>query len=112
MYFDHCHAYEELHLQYRRWCKKLHPDAGGDKAEFQQMQNEYEVKKTGIAYQVKHNYLPDLFSSDMSYEYMRRPVTYAGTVDGYYYKFEQAFGAVILIDQQHINLIYKKVKQI
>lgn len=42
MYFTKCKTAEELKKAYREIVKKLHPDKGGSKEEFQAMQNEFE----------------------------------------------------------------------
>ena len=34
---------ESLQLQYRNWAKKLHPDAGGSQADFQELTKEYQT---------------------------------------------------------------------
>ena len=41
-YFDNINSFMELKKEYKRLCFKLHPDLGGNKEEFQNMQNEYE----------------------------------------------------------------------
>ena len=41
-YFDKIKTVEELKKEYCRLAKILHPDAGGDTADFQTMQNEFE----------------------------------------------------------------------
>lgn len=105
MYFDNCYTPEELKLRYRDMVKLLHPDKGGNKAQFQDMQNEYEQAKQRVNSQRSINTMPDLYSDSEAYEYMRRPVIYAGVVYNHYYKFTQAFGADILIDFVHIHLI-------
>lgn len=111
-YFEFCYTAEELQDKYRAICKLLHPDKGGNKEAFQQMQEEYEAAKKSIEYRETHNCLPDLFSEDGNYEYLRRPVKYFGKVGGHYYKFTQDYGANILIDKEHTNLIFTKHKAI
>lgn len=109
-YFDLCYTLEELQDKYRAICKRLHPDKGGSKEDFQQMQEEYEAAKRSIEYRKAHDCLPDLFSESANYEYLRRPVRYSGKVGGHYYKFTQDYGANILIDKNHTNLIFTKHK--
>ena len=41
-YFNNVASFMELKKEYKRLCFKLHPDLGGNKEEFQDMQNEYE----------------------------------------------------------------------
>jgi curved DNA-binding protein CbpA len=108
VYFESCNTLEELQREYRLICKMLHPDKGGDKAAFQEMQDEYQKVKNDIEYRTDHNDLYDFFSENEDYEYFRRPVKYSGKVAGCYYKFTQDKGADILIDKDHINLIFSK----
>lgn len=42
-YFTNCKTAEELKKEYRRLAKELHPDLGGRKEDFQEMQNEFET---------------------------------------------------------------------
>lgn len=111
-YFGNCHTPDELQREYRTQCKRLHPDKGGDKVAFQEMQDEYERAKDGIKYQTKFAYMPEVYSESQAYEYFRRPVKYAGTISGHYYKFVQDFGADILIDRNHTHLIFAKHRMI
>lgn len=110
-YFNECYTPDELHAKYRQFSKKLHPDMGGNKSDFQDMQNEYEQRKINILF-AKHDKLPDHFSCNGIYEYFRKSVKYVGVDYGHYYKFIQQFGADILIDINHINLIFVKHKTI
>ena len=41
-YFDNISSFMDLKKKYKELCFKLHPDLGGNKEEFQNMQNEYE----------------------------------------------------------------------
>ena len=41
-YFNDIKSFMDLKKKYKKLCFKLHPDLGGDKEEFQKMQNEYE----------------------------------------------------------------------
>lgn len=41
-YFSNCATNEELKKAFKEWCKKLHPDNGGDVEEFKQMKAEFE----------------------------------------------------------------------
>lgn len=109
-YFEFCYTLDELQDKYRTICKRLHPDKGGNKEDFQHMQEEYEAAKRSIEYREAHDCLPDLFSKSANYEYLRRPVRYSGKVGGHYYKFTQDYGANILIDKNHTNLIFTKHK--
>ena len=108
MYFDNCFTPSELKEQYRYWCKSLHPDKGGDKAQFQEMQKQYKIKKTEVNNNEFVNTMPNIFSRKESYEYYYRPVVYVGILFNHYYKFIQKFGAEILIDANHIRLIFTK----
>ncbi len=110
MYFIDCHTPEDLKDSYRYWAKKLHPDKGGSEVDFRTMHEEYERTLTGIE-NIKST-LPELFDLDEQYEYYFRKVNYAGTYYGYYYKFTQDIGADILIDVDHIKLIFKTSKKI
>lgn len=48
-YFAHLKTTEELKKAYKHLCLKLHPDKGGDAAEFKAMQAEYEEASKRIA---------------------------------------------------------------
>lgn len=48
-YFEHITTAQELKKAYKRLCLKLHPDKGGDPAEFKAMQAEYEEAAQRIA---------------------------------------------------------------
>ena len=41
MYFDDCNTIEECKARYKELAKKLHPDMGGSKEEFQRLFDEY-----------------------------------------------------------------------
>lgn len=41
-YFTNCTTQEELKKEYRRLCKELHPDNGGDAREFVEMRRQFE----------------------------------------------------------------------
>lgn len=96
---------DELQIQYRYWAKKLHPDKGGNPHDFRKMHDEYEQRKYYISQQEERNYMPRIFHKSESYTYFGKPVNYVGTEYNYYYKFDKPFGAIILIDQDHIHLI-------
>jgi len=108
LHFANCYTPDELKTEYRRLAKLLHPDAGGDKAAFQELLIEYKQAKIRLDGFEKVNTMPDLFSTSGAYEYFRRPVKYGGVMYNHYYKFTQDFGADILIDIDHINLIFTK----
>jgi DnaJ-class molecular chaperone len=40
-YFNNINDLQELKKAFIKWCKKLHPDNGGDSEAFKEMQNEY-----------------------------------------------------------------------
>lgn len=105
-FFKDCHTIDQLKDSYRYWCKKLHPDKGGDKVEFQVMQDEYQNKKWSLSVMERVNTLPDYFHKNGNYQYFRRPVKYVGVIYNHYYKFIQDFGADILIDVNNIRLIF------
>jgi len=111
-YFANCHTHDQLQSEYRHWSKRLHPDVGGSDADFREMKDEYDRAKCDIDYATVHCTLPEYFDENTSYEYFRRPVKFAGTVCGHYYKFEQEFGADILITQSRINLIFTRNKEL
>lgn len=108
MYFNNCFTPEDIHALYRYWAKRLHPDAGGSTKEFQDMQNEYESVKKSINSKSDQNTMPNYFNENGSYEYFRRKVKYVGVYFNHYYKFVQDFGADILIDIDHVKLIFVK----
>lgn len=54
-YFKDCQTQEELKKQFREWCKKLHPDAGGDPAEFIAMREEFEKAAAGETWRTFKN---------------------------------------------------------
>lgn len=110
MYFDRCYTPDELKLRYRELSKLLHPDKGGNTAQFQDMQNEYERAEKTIGDRKGRNTLPEFFAINEVYEYFRRPVRYVGVEYNHYYKFVQDLGADILIDVQHIQLIRARYK--
>lgn len=79
MYFDNCHTPEQLKAQHNYWAMKLHPDKGGDPAQFRTMRSEYESLKYTISSKQNRHTLPDIFSVNGNYEYYRRVVKYVGT---------------------------------
>lgn len=107
-HFPHCHTPEEIKAQYRYWSKKLHPDMGGNDADFRNMHNEYESAIRQINGNINRNTLPEYFDKRGSYEYYFRAVKYVGVYYNHYYKFIQDFGADILIDIDHVRLIFEK----
>lgn len=107
MHFYNCYTPDELKSRYRDLVKQLHPDKGGDKTQFQAMQGEYEQAKSRVQSQESINHLPDIFSPNEQYEYFRRSVKYTGVIYNHYYRFVQQFGADILIDSDHIKLIFR-----
>ncbi len=111
-YFNNCHTPSEIKDQYRYWCKKLHPDKGGNSVEFREMQEEYELVENYVGGAEKQNTLPNYFETNGAYEYFRRKVKYEGVYFNHYYRFTQDYGAEILIDRQHINLIFQKHRAI
>lgn len=40
-YFTDCKTQEELKKEYRRLCKELHPDNGGNESDFKEMQDDF-----------------------------------------------------------------------
>jgi curved DNA-binding protein CbpA len=109
-YFPDCYTPDELKLKYRNWAKKLHPDKGGSKKQFQEMTDEYEAVKSGIYSNENKKTMPEYFNRSGNYEYHHKPVKYEGIYFNHYYKFTQPFGAIILIDINNIKLIFEKRK--
>lgn len=110
--FYNCHTPAELKKRYRELCNQLHPDKGGTTGQFQDMQAQYEDRKRFIENSRCKTTLYEHFNVNESYEYYRRAIKYVGIVYNYYYKFEQVFGADILIDSNNIQLIFVKHKVI
>lgn len=46
-YFDGCHTQTEIKSKYRELAKKMHPDFGGDPAEFHELQRQYDQLTRG-----------------------------------------------------------------
>jgi len=111
-YFNDCYTPDEVKQRYRQLARSLHPDKGGSKREFQQMQEEYDRVKITIRENRKRNTLPEYFTKNGDYEYHRKKVKYVGIYFNHYYKFVQDYGADILIDSNHRNLIFEKRKMI
>lgn len=64
---------EDLKKQYREWCKKLHPDHGGNEADFKAMVKEYEdIKIHGFRVQAQAE---DIQLSEVVREALRKVVT-------------------------------------
>lgn len=89
---------------------KMHPDRGCKSSDFRKMKDEYDLRDKQIESNQHRVTMRLLFSENESYEYFRRPVKYAGVSYNHYYKFVQDFGADIMIDADHVNLIYTKRK--
>lgn len=53
-YFEECRTAEELKEEYRRLCKELHPDRGGNKDEFQEMHKCYELRLEALVADSKY----------------------------------------------------------
>ena len=49
MYFDDCDTIEECKSKYKELAKKMHPDVGGTKEEFQQLFDEYTDRLVDMA---------------------------------------------------------------
>ena len=54
-YFVNINTIEELKKKYKELAKKLHPDLGGSKEEFQSMNNEYDKLFKSLKNNVKNN---------------------------------------------------------
>lgn len=108
MLFNNCHTLEELTAKYRFYAKKMHPDMGGNHGDFVQMQNQYNERKHYINANCSQNTLPELFRRGVEYSYHFKVCKFVGIIWNHYYKFEQAFGADILIDIDNISLIFIK----
>ena len=48
MYFDNVNDLDNLQIQYKQLCLKLHPDKGGKTTDFQKMKAEYEQRYSEI----------------------------------------------------------------
>lgn len=54
-YFTNCKTQEELKKEYRRLCKALHPDNGGNAEEFKRMQSDFETAGKSKAWETFTN---------------------------------------------------------
>lgn len=54
-YFNENLTVEELDAQYKKLAFQLHPDRGGDTAEFQKMKGEYEERKAQILQELQED---------------------------------------------------------
>ena len=107
-YFENCYTSDEIKTRYRQWAMKLHPDKGGDAADFRQLQNQYESIQKVID---RQPLLPEMFKINGNYTYLKTKVIYTGR-DNHYYKFDKPGGAWILIDRDHLYLIKSDFERI
>lgn len=49
-YFGNCETIEDVKAEFKKWAKKLHPDCGGDEAEFVKMKAEYDEVFEALKY--------------------------------------------------------------
>lgn len=103
-YFHRCHNMQELRDEFRRLCKTLHPDVGGDKYKFGEMKRQYDTTLHDIK---SSKPLPAYFDRNKSYQYFYQPIIYK-TRDAHYHIFERQSGCEVWIDQNNIHLIYEK----
>lgn len=54
-YFANIHTAEALKKAYKELCMKLHPDKGGNAAEFVAMKNEYSEAAKRVAWEEAHS---------------------------------------------------------
>ncbi len=108
IYFDGCYTIDEIKSRYRKWSMMLHPDVGGKAELFLEMKQEYDGKIDNVS---RQPLLPEYFNPRSDYEYFRRPVKYLSR-DNHYYRFEMQSGCGLLIDRDHLNLIWEKQKRI
>lgn len=103
-HFANCYTTEEVKARYKTLAKTLHPDKGGTKEDFQELQNQYEQILESVKRQPA---LPVLYKVGEVYVYSRCDVVYYGC-DNHYYKFHKHKGADIWIDSLHTHLIKYK----
>ncbi len=63
-YFTNCKTQEELKKEYRRLCKELHPDNGGNAADFQKMQADFETAGRSEAWRTFKNAKGETYTKD------------------------------------------------
>ena len=63
-YFTNCKTQEELKKEYRRLCKELHPDNGGNAADFQKMQADFETAGRSKAWRTFKNAKGETYTKD------------------------------------------------
>lgn len=65
-YFTNCKTQSDLKKRYRELCKKLHPDNGGNAAEFVEMQKEFEEAANGNAWRTFENASGETYTKDVN----------------------------------------------
>jgi len=81
---------------------QLHPDKGGDAAEFREMKSQYDE---AIAIVDKQPILPEFFNLKGLYKYRYEPVIYTHR-DNYYYYFGYLKG-ILQITKDRTDLIFQ-----
>ena len=107
-YFQTCFTTEEVKARYRQLAMKLHPDKGGNEADFRELNQQYEHFVLKVAQAPD---LPDIFSVDKDYEYFRSKIIYKAR-NNHWYIFDRPSGAAVYIDSGHTNLIWEKSRTI
>lgn len=101
LHFNDCYTPDEIKTRYRKLAMSLHPDKGGDPADFRELQQQYEFKLSQAS---REPQLPPFFHVDKAYTYFRAKVVYYQR-DNHWYKFHKPGGADVWIDRDHLHLI-------
>lgn len=76
-YFTNCTTQEELKKEYRRLCKELHPDNGGDAKEFVKMREEFEQIGNTEAWRTFKNKEGETYTKDVK----ESPAEFMATIE-------------------------------
>lgn len=106
--FEGCYTQQEIKDRYKQLSKKLHPDVGGTKEQFQGLQKQYEEAQYKVSRSAP---LPELYKMSGKYTYYNRKVSYVGK-DNHWYRFAQEKGADIKVDSNHLYVIKDQGKWI
>jgi hypothetical protein len=101
-FFDHCFTLEEIKEKYRLEAKVLHPDAGGEPADFRELKSQYDEALKMVS---KKALLPELFVRVGKYKYQWVQVNYV-TRDNHYYHFTFMNGGRLQITGDRTDLIF------